>query len=319
MSHADVMPSLSIIIPHSGEARAIQNLLESIEKQIVDFPTEILVICNGAGHAVSWTSAKFEIRWLQSSTGANSARQVGVENARGSVYLFLDDDCVLEDKNLLQWHYQWHREHPNATGVGGTYALTDESDVWAKTYHFIQQKWLYDHLKPDGTCLHLLGGHLSLKSEIFEEQGFDTKIRFGGTETEFQIRLALTNRYLYFVPTKFVLHGERLGLKSFLSKSFKQGMGHAYIESLHRRPRRFVFHPSRQDHLQAIRPPKFFENLYRFVFSLGGEFYREKNSLVVSQWEIRKRIILNSYRFLAKPIFSREWRDLGKLISIRFF
>lgn len=311
---------LSVIIPHAGGKLQLQKLLTSLDAQDCDFDFEVIVICNNSAKEFHWDPKQFHLGWFHSQPGANFARQMGVDHARGEILLFLDDDCILPHRQLLSSHIQFHRQQKQRAGFGGSYQLSALNSCWARTYLQIQTKWLRSGLQPDGSCLHLLGGHFSLPKVVFDQICFDTRLVFGGTETELQRQLLAKGIKLYWNQDLFVIHDGALSLVDFVKKSFKQGIGQAYIDSKYTRPQKYIWHPSRysstdisQTGLARVRI-----YLYRFVFSTGSDFYRRTGQLRVTGSEIFREILKCAPRFLKAFPWYQEIQRLRQLIAIRF-
>jgi glycosyltransferase involved in cell wall biosynthesis len=268
-------PKLSVVIPHSNTTDSVTRLLRSLEPQQCSFPYEVIVVCNPPGKYATYPHlpTTFPLLWLSSERGANAARQVGVEAAQAPLVLFLDDDCHIDNIYFLQNHHDMHVLHSDAVGIGGEYALTPKNSLWGRTYHHLQKKWLLSHRLPQNYYAHLLGGNSSFKKSIFEKEKFNTNLIFGGTETEFQIRLVRQGERFRLIEDMTVVHDGRVGFLEFLRKGFQQGIGREYITDLHGKENRFIFSPPP---FKLSPAQRFAVSLYNSSFEAGRRFYRKK-------------------------------------------
>lgn len=306
---------ISIIIPHSNSRHRLEILLSSLEKQQFTENFEVLVVSNPPGKhkKISTKLYKFPLHWLESPKGANHARKKGADFAKGEILLFLDDDCEVRDPNFLSKHFKYHQD-PQLAGVGGRYAISEKNNLWGRAYHYIQNQWLNSYRIPYSYNIHLLGGNASYKSEVLRAHSFDTKIIFGGTETELQLRLYQNNLKLCLFEDLEVYHHGDLPLPEFLRKSFKQGVGAAYISSRHQRPSQFVFNEENKSPGFCLT---FAHWIYSRAFHAGYLYFQETLNLQCPNSVIYYRILKKvcSYSEFKKTTFARDMRALGLIIQ----
>jgi GT2 family glycosyltransferase len=212
----------------------LKDLLESIEAQDGNVAMEVFVVANPPCPSLEryLKSAHHKVTYLSSeAVGANTARNLGVERAKGETILFIDDDCFLQDRKFVEKHVQAHRSYPEAAAIGGPYLLLPTSSVVAKAYHEEQVLWVRQGVSGRDGARHLLGGNCSFKSSVFKEDGFrfDEELRFGGTETELFFRLRQAERKLMYLAGLRIEHRLKMSLRSLIKKSFLQGVGAAYM------------------------------------------------------------------------------------------
>lgn len=221
-------PSLSVIIPTHRRPDSLDRLLASLTKQVAAPPFEVIVIMNlqeDESRLKNWAT-KLPLTWKTAGQlGVNRARNAGLENARGSVILLLDDDTELADPQLLKKHWDHHQAHPEVAGFGGGYAFLPELSDLAFAYHLIAMTWLLRYRRePDGRTPYLIGGHASYKSSVVRDGfRFSEAIQFGGSETEFNWRLFEAGRKLVYDPFLRVNHHIDLDWRDLARKAFLQG------------------------------------------------------------------------------------------------
>jgi GT2 family glycosyltransferase len=224
-------PDISIVIPTVKNAPGLLRLLSSLSLLKGIETCEVLVVQNPpeTRPPLKFSSSCFNVRFLNSDRGANLARNCGIKQASGKYIFFFDDDCCIEDPDLLDRHLSAHKENPWAFAVGGFYKNLNPSPV-AKAYEKIQNNWLKkNRLDTQGECSTLLGGHMSLK-RIENMPLFDESIIYGGTETEFFFRLRHRG-FRFLLINSFVGHDPKISMSSLKRKARAQGATHARLQN----------------------------------------------------------------------------------------
>ncbi len=122
-------PTLSLIIPTVGRQDALFKLLQELNKQsFKDFET-ILVFRAISQEQVKEISDKFPFLMLQMvdqrGPGLVSARNTGINFAKGKILAFSDDD-VIPDRNWLKEIVLGFRENKDVGGLSGPTIIPDK-------------------------------------------------------------------------------------------------------------------------------------------------------------------------------------------------
>lgn len=287
-----------------------------MERNAPSFPFEVLVVANPPQRNCKLDTSRlsYPVQLLTSEAGANHARRTGLRAAKAPIVLFLDDDCWIEDPQLLETHFHLHAHHPDISGFGGLYALPPRSNRWGRAYHHLQNRWLWESRLPYGGQLHLLGGHASYKKPLFDEENFDPGWIFGGTETEFQLRLAQRKRKLSLQPDLKVFHEGHLSLAAFLRKAFLQGVGQARIRERHPSPISYRFFDQ-----GPSRPESFPFWIYRCAFREGRACYQKTGATRFSNSQIFFQVLQVFFRprTYAETLWWRNLRNFFQLLDAR--
>ncbi len=196
-----MMNGLSIIIPTRGYSFNLQYLLHSIKSQQGDFAREVILIVNAESSlpyeqlkeklsqtSDEWAQLQMKLIYID-RPGVNRARNAGILAAQFELLVFLDDDCELSSKNLLQLHFQHHLKNLALFALGGLYHLESHAKYFDRLYNVLQMRWLYEGVKhEEGFRSHyLIGVHFSVKASFLEEYKitFNDTIIYGGSELEF--------------------------------------------------------------------------------------------------------------------------------------
>lgn len=240
-------PILSVVIPSLGQLDNLKKIVNSIKAQeIPKDQLEVLIVINGhldsrnVAQIKQWASA--EVSYLKifflSTKVVNLARNHGLKNAKSDVVIFFDDDCVIENKQFLLKHLQFHQSHPEVFAYGGGYTLSHKPAFWDRIYNYLQMKWLYSGIIDDASSLVvtrvLLGGNFSIKLKlaVAQELEFDEFIIYGGSEFEFFKQARIKNLTLVLNSLN-VYHNTSENLFSVTRKLYKQGRGKAHIDLKH--------------------------------------------------------------------------------------
>jgi glycosyltransferase involved in cell wall biosynthesis len=225
---------ISVIIPTCNRADTLIRTLSSIEQQNVpgvDF--EVIVVDDGSKDNTAMQvedfkkNAKINIRYYyQDNNGPASARNSGMEKARGEVILFCGDDSVF-DKDMIRQHYAYHQNNPNGAVLGTV--LWDEAVKPSDFMRFLAPKGPQFHYHTirnifDAKFNHFYTINISLARKWFEGVKFDARFKMAAFE-DIEAGLALEKKGLkiaynkdakiyhshYYVPESFYERMVRVG------------------------------------------------------------------------------------------------------------
>ena len=235
---------LSVIIPTYQRPHAARRLVSELLAQR-DMPSfEIIVVSNLADEglrrvieAASATRPDVPVHYRTVGiVGANRARNAGMAQARGDLWLLLDDDCSLGDPGYLARVVRLHtRDFPGAAAIGGPYLLPTASSFMSRVYHALSLHWYLGGVS-QAQSSRLLGGCVSYKKDMIGRRRFDERIAFGASEVEFHFRLDESGLSLVGDPRHAVFHTPLLTLGAFLRKRFLQGRATVVYLAPYRRP-----------------------------------------------------------------------------------
>jgi glycosyltransferase involved in cell wall biosynthesis len=225
------MNQLSVVIPTHSNIQGLKALLSSLKKCENINQTQVIVVVNPMTNEYRKLAEQFpEIVWTSiQAANVSQARNHGAKIAQGDVLLYLDDDCLVTNKELLRLHLELHQLYPDAIAMAGGYELESTESIVTTVYHLIQMKWFYSGLRQDGIIVNGLGGHISYKKKAFLLAQFHSEISFGGSENYFHQQLYRCGERMRCAPDLFVQHHSEISFFSFLRKAFLQGMGTQYL------------------------------------------------------------------------------------------
>ncbi len=220
--------SLSIVIPTHRRVPQLLRLLKSIESQVGIQDLQLLVVSNFADDQLQKSLRDFRTTiapqlLVANRAGVNASRNLGWNHAKGSVLLFLDDDCELHTTDFLQRVQQAHQEFPELQVIGGSYASEPESSFEDRAYNLLSNVWCESHQYVLEQNWALLGGNMSFKASV-RELGlqFNEDILYGGSETELHVRMFERGICMQYFPHLTVLHRPRVTTQKIFEKALKQ-------------------------------------------------------------------------------------------------
>jgi hypothetical protein len=293
-------------------------LFRSIEGQRFNGSFEVWVVANPPDARVEECLKDFRLNGhyvASARKGANIARNLGIEHAKGKVLCFVDDDCVMRDQHFLQKHWDGHAQNAEFSALGGPYLLPPGRSAASVTYHREQMNWLKQGVSPRFGANYLLGGNCSFKRSVFERFRFEERLAFGGTETELFFRMKKAGLMVGFEPALEIEHDSSLCLSSLVRKSFCQGIGASFLEtqgrSLHG-GERACFFPllERRGGSEAIC-----RFLYRLSHQSGSWFYKQTECTEASDAKIRAIL----FRFFVRVWLRERCRTLWGRVRTCFY
>jgi glycosyltransferase involved in cell wall biosynthesis len=235
--------------------------------------------------------------------GLSSARNAGVEEARGEIIAFIDDDAIAEEKwlgNLVR-----NYEDPLVLGVGGLIKPVWESK--RPSWFPEELDWIigcsYKGLPENKAIIrNPIGCNMSFRKSVFEKAGyFGIDIgRVGSNlgsheDTEFSIRITekIPSHKILYDPTAVVYHKvpkSRTKMNYVARRSFAEGVSKAFFSRRKSNPTSILLVE---------------KNYLRHLFSLGilGRLMRANKPkyvfqilvLLFSTWFVLLGYILENY------------------------
>jgi GT2 family glycosyltransferase len=234
-------PMLSVVVPTCGRPASMRRLLTALARQESAPPFEIVVVADGvAPDAVGIDAGArwpFVLRVVhQAALGAAAARNRGVDEARASLLLFLDDD-VEPSPATVRAHVGFHARHQGAVGAGD---LTPSPEAGGFIGAALAGWWerMCDGLQDPRhrfTFRDLLTGHCSMPRPVFEQVGrFDLSLMCH-EDFEFGYRAIAAGTPFGYVTGADALHHDATRLPGILARKFAEGRADVQLVARHPR------------------------------------------------------------------------------------
>jgi glycosyltransferase involved in cell wall biosynthesis len=308
---------ISIIIPTVNRPSSLVKLVESIRVQ--NFPAddfEVLIVYNHLRAKKKSTKNIILSELLVKipnlkilvapSKGVNHARNTGIVAAQGQILLFVDDDCIITDREYLNKINHLHLTNPQLVAIGGPYRLCSRASFWDRAYYKNMDFWLQGQRISLNESRALLGGNTAYKASIFSKGlRFTPGIKYGGSETP--LNTAIFDAYgpLGFYEDLTLNHQSKMGARDFVYKAYMQGKGFALQSKLRPQQIQKIFS------LDAEVPPlqRLALQFYSFFFTVGF-----RTSILERRHPLRS-FVEESLIYLRKPLFN-FWLSLRKGVSL---
>jgi glycosyltransferase involved in cell wall biosynthesis len=218
---------MSVIIPSCERPDQIRDLMSSIERQICDLSFEVLVVAQLPEPHLRKTVESFgpRFRYLETGRlGVGTARNKGLERARGDIILFLEDDCYLLDRHFFRRHFDLHFQNPSFAGIGGRFSPPPGASRTAAAFLWIMDCELSNMRINNPDTSFLNEGNSSFK-KIFlrtmpQPPGASA---LTGTSVDLCARLIRDGAKLMLVDDLIVEHRRSPTFYEFLRSSFQSG------------------------------------------------------------------------------------------------
>jgi len=159
------------------------------------------------------------------------ARNLGAEQARSDVLIFLDADCIPQPGWLKALIDSW-KNNPDAGAISG--AMLPYSSGIFQNFEQISRFHEYIHTNPAGERRALPSFSLLVPYRVWKDSGgFDPQLR-AAEDIDFTIRLRKRGWKLIFEPNALVYHCiSRSSLKDFLVYSYLNGFFSIQVRKKH--------------------------------------------------------------------------------------
>ena len=218
------IPVVSVVIPSYNSAQYIRQCLKAIQSQNTKLPFEVLLIDSsndGTEQIVGNEFSEVKLFHFQDRRSVGTARNIGVEEARGKVVLFVDTDCIVEPT----WVEQMYAAIQNfkADGVCGSFQNGTPWSITGSIGFYLEFFRFLPHNGKPYTTLFLVGGNSGFRKEIFKYAHYNDKSV--GDDFTFSWQLRNMGKNLLFLPSVSVKHINKTGLLNVLRYQYKLGSG----------------------------------------------------------------------------------------------
>lgn len=215
------MLSASVIIPTFNGASRIGNCLDALARQAQEANVEVIVVNDGStDHTATVVSRYAGVRLVsQANAGPAAARNRGALEARGTILLFIDDDCV-PFANWMSTMLEPFQD-PEVVGLKGVYRTRQEAVI----ARFVQIEY-EERYRPMEKLEHIdfvdTYSAAFRRDRFLETGGYDTSFPIACAEdAELSFRMSGRGWKMKFVPAAIVHHTHPDTLRQYLKKKYK--------------------------------------------------------------------------------------------------
>jgi glycosyltransferase involved in cell wall biosynthesis len=224
----------SVIIPAYNEEKTIGNTLESLREQSFrDF--EIIVVNDGSRDRTAEIAKKAGAKVItQKNAGPAAARNNGARAAKGEFVVFIDADCVADERWLE--HMLKPFSDKEVAGVQGAYKSNQKSLVARFTQLDIEDR--YKRLDRKADQLDWIGSYSAAyrKNIFIDLGGFDEDFpNASGEDPELSFKVSREGYKLVFKRNAIVYHFHETSLLKYLRTKFYRAYWRVLLYSKHTR------------------------------------------------------------------------------------
>ncbi len=226
------LPFVSVVVPSFRRPEKLTCLLTSLAA--LDYPRdrfEVVIVDDGGGIDLEPAIAPFrdrlEVVLLAAARqgGPASARQIGVERARGSLLAFTDDDCTLPS-NWLKAIVAASARHPGAA-IGGHVENASTSNPFSTASQLLIEYLCEGAPQQVGPAGFFTTNNAAFPADRFAavggmDRGWSIA---GGEDRDLFDRWAMAGNELVHVAEMIVRHDHPLSARSFWQKHLSYGRG----------------------------------------------------------------------------------------------
>ena len=229
-------PMVSIVVASFNGARTLKACLDSLFR--LHYPNyEVILLDDGSTDETPQIAALYPglIYLRQENLGLSSARNAGIEKARGEIVAFTDSDCRADEDWL--YYLAGDLQSGNFAGIGGPNFLPPE-DSWIAGAVMVSPGGPAHVMLTDRLAEHIPGCNMAFYKSALDEVGrFDPIFRKAGDDVDLCWRLQQAGYQIGFSPSGFVWHYRRSTLRAYLTQ--QKGYGAAEALLVHKHPEYF--------------------------------------------------------------------------------
>jgi glycosyltransferase involved in cell wall biosynthesis len=222
---SETRPLLSVIIASYKQKYYIFDALESVFDQECDFPFEVIVADSSGDDTAELVQARFpqtRVLALKERAFPGTARNAGLEIAKGDIFAFTDTDCVV-DRCWLQRLVDAHRQ--GYPVVGGLVKNGTPYSIFGTLDYLMECSDLMTPYATTGKD-HFGTGNVSFTRAIYDEFGpFANQVK--GSDNMYFRKIHGNGRPLYWEPKAIIWHRNRTRLRKILRNQYELGVGSA--------------------------------------------------------------------------------------------
>lgn len=234
MMPSEHKPVISIITPTFNRQEELKHLIPSLQVQTVDHRLfEFIISDDGSTDGTESRIAKWEsqvdfpLRYItQKNKGPGAARNHGLEEARGELFLFIDSDCEAHPGWIEAIWTEFNQNKFDACG-GPDGAKTDFTPLqkaidYAMT-SFFTTGGMRGHSEKMLAKFYPRSHNMGMTRTLYNKVGGFGSLRHG-QDIELSHRIHKAGATVAFIPDAKVYHRRRTSIKRFFRQVFNWGV-----------------------------------------------------------------------------------------------
>jgi GT2 family glycosyltransferase len=224
----------SIIIPSYNRVDEVLECLESLRSINFDKEKfEVIVVDDGSTDSTIAFLKEYEQNvefnfsyYTEANQGPGSARNMGMQNARGDFFMFIDSDVTVPQDWLTHINKELHQQEAQA--FGGPDSYRDDFPPLLKAINYLMTAFIttVSFRGKKGKKLDKFyprSFNMGLSRSLWEKIGGFRKLRFG-EDVEYSNRIMKTGAKVIFIESALVYQKRQTNIKRFFRQVFNLGM-----------------------------------------------------------------------------------------------
>ena len=221
---------ISIIVPAYNRSEEIDEFLLSFVKQSSK-NFEVIVVDDGSTDNLKEIVAKYQSSlklqyFYQQNKGPGATRNLGMEKAKGDIFVFIDSDCTVPKEYIENLERHLNTENFDAFGGPDTYREDFSPFLKAINYSmtsFIGTGGARGAAGKSVAKYYPRSFNMGIKRKVYEKIGGMNELRHG-QDMDFSNRIYKAGFKIKFLPDVYVYHKRRTSLKKFFKQIFNWGV-----------------------------------------------------------------------------------------------
>lgn len=223
------LPFFSVVVCSYNGAATIRDTMEGLLK--LNYPyCEIIVVNDGSKDNTEDIVKEYPVKLISTKNkGLSSARNTGLNNAKGEIVAYIDDDAYPD----VHWLHYLAYAYINSThaAMGGPNILPDENGAIATCVANAPGGPVHV-LSTDETAEHVPGCNLSVRRDVLNKiGGFDPIYKAAGDDVDVCWRIQEAGYTIGFHPSALVWHHRRNSLNAYWKQQKGYGKAEALLEA----------------------------------------------------------------------------------------
>ena len=235
-------PVISIITPTYNRAEELVHLLKSIQGQSLDpHLFEMIIADDGSSDSTpelitEWQEkVNFTLKYFtQKNQGPGAARNLGMAESIGDLFVFIDSDCEAHPDwlNIIYDAYQ----KDTFDACGGPDGAKDDFTLLQKAIDFAMTSFfttggMRGHSEKMLAKFYPRTHNMAVKKSIYESVGGFGNLRHG-QDIEFSNRIRKSGARIQFLIDAVVYHRRRTSLRQFFKQVFNWGVARVNLAKI---------------------------------------------------------------------------------------
>ena len=225
----DSWPFFSVIVCTYNGSATIRDCMEALKR--LKYPSfEVIVVNDGSTDQVAAIVKEYPVRLINTkNNGLSSARNTGMNNAKGNILAYIDDDAYPDEHWLHYLAYAYI--HSSHGAMGGPNIIPPEDGLLAQCVADAPGGPVHVLLNDD-IAEHIPGCNFSVRKDVLMKVGgFDPLYRSAGDDVDACWRIQEAGYTIGYHPSALVWHHRRNSLKAYWKQQKGYGKAEALLES----------------------------------------------------------------------------------------